>query len=92
MLTECPTCSRIGTERSNPQGEARLDAGRIKGGELCPVHFPGGIKGVQYIFRRRPVRNQAMKKNLQKNTYSQLVKDITELYDYPRFASGTAHE
>ncbi len=25
MLTECPTCSRIGTERSNPQGEARLD-------------------------------------------------------------------
>lgn len=25
MLTECPTCSRVGTERSNPQGEARLD-------------------------------------------------------------------
>jgi hypothetical protein len=25
VLTECPTCSRIGTERSNPQGEARLD-------------------------------------------------------------------
>ena len=25
MLTECPTCSRFGTERSNPQGEARLD-------------------------------------------------------------------
>ena len=25
MLTECPTCSRIGTERSNPQREARLD-------------------------------------------------------------------
>ena len=33
-----------------------------------------------YIFRRRPVRNQAMKKHLQKNTYSKLVKDITELY------------
>ena len=27
-----------------------------------------------------PVRNQAMKENLQKNTYSKLVKDITELY------------
>ena len=26
------------------------------------------------------VRNQAMKKNLQKNTNSKLVKDITELY------------
>ena len=25
MLTECPTCSRVGTERSNPQCEARLD-------------------------------------------------------------------
>ncbi len=25
MITECPACSRIGTERSNPQGEARLD-------------------------------------------------------------------
>ena len=25
MLTEYPTCSRIGTERSNPQSEARLD-------------------------------------------------------------------
>ena len=25
MLTECPTCSRVGTERSNPQREARLD-------------------------------------------------------------------
>ena len=25
MLTECPTCSRVGTERSNPQGEARVD-------------------------------------------------------------------
>ena len=25
MLTECPTCSRVGIERSNPQGEARLD-------------------------------------------------------------------
>ena len=25
MATECPPCSRIGTERSNPQGEARLD-------------------------------------------------------------------
>ncbi len=25
MLTECPTCSQLGTERSNPQGEARLD-------------------------------------------------------------------
>jgi hypothetical protein len=27
-----------------------------------------------------------MKKTLHKNTYSQLVKDITELYDYARFA------
>ena len=36
--------------------------------------------GVRYIFRTRPVRNQAMKKHLQKNTYSKLVKDITELY------------
>ena len=25
MLTECTTCSRVGTERSNPQGEARQD-------------------------------------------------------------------
>ena len=25
MLTECPACSRIGTESSDPQGEARLD-------------------------------------------------------------------
>ena len=25
MLTECPTCSRVRTESSNPQGEARLD-------------------------------------------------------------------
>ncbi len=25
MLTECPTCSQLGTERSNPQGEARCD-------------------------------------------------------------------
>ena len=23
MSTECPTCSQLGTERSNPQGEAR---------------------------------------------------------------------
>ncbi len=35
---------------------------------------PGTFSG------RCPVRNQAMKKNLQKNTYSKLVKDITELY------------
>ena len=27
-----------------------------------------------------------MKKNLQNNSYSQLVKDITELYDYVRHA------
>jgi hypothetical protein len=33
-----------------------------------------------------------MKKSLQKNTYSQLIKDITELYDYARRAIGTAHK
>jgi len=27
-----------------------------------------------------------MKRSLQKNTYSQLVEDITELYDYARHA------
>ena len=32
-----------------------------------------------------------MKKNLQKNTYSQLVKDITELYDYARRALVEAY-
>ena len=32
-----------------------------------------------------------MKKNLQKNTYKQLVEDITELYDYARYAVVEAY-
>ena len=36
-------------------------------------------------------RKQSMKKNLKKNTYSQLVKDITELYDQARRALVEAY-
>ncbi len=32
-----------------------------------------------------------MKKNLQKNTYSQLVEDITDLYDYAHHALVEAY-
>ena len=34
----------------------------------------------------------SMKKNLQKNTYNQLIKDITELYDYALRAIGLTQE
>jgi len=44
------------------------------------VSYPRGELKVSGTFSGRcPARNQAMKKNLQKSSYSQLVRDITEL-------------